>query len=904
MNGGDEKKRRVLTLTKNLKSVDLSDVAKRKFTQGDNNKRDNFDKRSNNVFREKKVGGFSSKNYDNRIQKRDALNIIEQSKLKKKTYDEQSIASKFKSSNKGSIDSNADDIKLIRPKNKNKNSEFLSPSKKTFSKSDLDVNSKESQTTLANKLNAKKRKSLQVDKNLSSEYLNIFTESLNETKNTDQAIKIKSDDIYETIPVVKKNKKLVKKDLAIKRLGIKKEKKSNVQDNNTNDVDDESALLDDYHKVREESFDAGQNVDLKVKENIDSAEKNWKLSLNQNMSDEERQRVRELINRKQRRGSGRMRHRKNIHRVKKIIKVQQNQVMTPNYLASLMGEKNKTVDNVMHSNQINLNREGLLAFYSIEFIVETCGHSLEIVEKISAEDRFVTMVRATKKDFSPEQEKFVKRSPVVTIMGHVDHGKTSLLDYFRNSRVIDGEAGGITQHIGAYKVQTANGNDITFLDTPGHEAFSKIRARGANVTDIVLLIVAADDGVMPQTIEAINHIKAAKVPMLVVINKIDRPNANIEKLTTQLSQHEIISDEWGGEHIFVKISAKNGENIDELEENIILQAEMDELQGNPGGNAVGVVLETKIHPKKGYCATLLIQKGELKVGDNLIAGTSTCTVRNLVNDIGRAVKSAAICEPVEVFGFDSLPENGEYFAVIDELQDVRDLAAERIEAKKKPQAHEKKPFDFFNESPIEEKKTISFIVKADTQGSLDAIVQSIGKLETDEMEIKIAATGVGILSNSDVDLAKVTNSRILVFNTKVDNNMAETAKNSGIEVWKYNIIYNIIDDINALINNVLGPRISEIKIGEIVVKKVFGKTKSGSICGCIVKQGVVKKLLLRVLRNGEVIYDNGSFRSLRKGDEDVDEVRTGFECGLIIDNFFDAQEGDRIHVIERIEESR
>lgn len=886
MNNEIVKKRRTLTLKKTI-DVDLENLARK------NLKQSNIDVQKNT---EKQEVSYSGKGYGD-----DVLDIIKKNDSHiSKSYDEKVVSNKLKDLNKNQVRSSERNIKIFRKNSqlafdkisKNQEKNLQSVDKIVIDHKD---EKDEIDTDFVKQSEKSKKKTSKVDIDLSKSYSDILKQA--STGNNDLNISIRDSDADDPV-AIKKTIANKKHNIAVERLG----KNTDSETDDDSFSEEEMQIMTDYHKERDKNIPSESETKKKRDDVATTSVKNWKLALNQNVNDEERQRVRELMHKRQRRG--RVRHsRFENPKLKKIIKVEQGQSMSPAYLASLMGEKNKTIEYVMRSNQISVDDHGLICFDSIEFIIDTCGHKIDIVESISLEDRFIDMVRATKKEFSDEKEKFARRTPVVTIMGHVDHGKTSLLDYFRNSRVIDGEAGGITQHIGAYKVHTASGNVITFLDTPGHEAFSKIRARGANVTDIVLLIVAADDGVMPQTIEAINHIKAASVPMMVVINKIDRPNTNIEKLITQLSQYEIISDEWGGEHIFVKISAKTGENVETLEENIILQAEMNDLEGNPEGNAVGVVLETKIHPKKGYCATLLIQKGELKIGDNLVAGTSVCTVRNLINDINRSVQSAKICEPVEVFGFDSLPESGEYFAVMDDLQDVRNLAEERIERKKQPQS-EKRPFDFFGAVDKKEKKSISFIVKADTQGSLDAIIQSIEKLETDEMDINIAGTGVGIVTNSDLDLASITSSRIIVFNAKVDNNIDETAKNARIEIWKYNIIYNIIDDVNALINNVLGPIISENKVGEAVVKQVFGKTKSGSICGCQVRKGMLKRLLVRVLRNNEVIHDNGNFRTLRKDNEDMTEIRAGFECGLIVDNFFDAQAGDQIHVIEIIEESR
>lgn len=838
---GSKKKKIILKLNTNKLKINLKDLTKHKVTEL-NNVRDSELKKNIQESRKK-----LEKNFDNDHVKR-LLNVVDLPKDNKKNDD---IFDRFQNINK-SFKTSDQTLDANIPLSKKNNLKLFDESKEKFNKN------KELKNKPIN------------DNSLQKNTVDLNNKSKKESPSTsDSKKKIKG---YAT--------------------------------NKANDL-----FVGNYNLARDKNFqEEEKNSNKKVIANFDNTQKNWKLDLNRGKSDEEYRRISAIMSERKKNVRRHTKFKKN--KLKRIIKILVNESLSAENLAKLMGEKSKIVQKIIKDNGIILNNSGLLGIDSIEFIVELCGHTLQKVASHSLEDQFLSRIQSINKGKSANTENFKRRAPVVTIMGHVDHGKTSLLDFFRNSKVIEGEAGGITQHIGAYQVKTAGGFDVTFLDTPGHEAFSKIRVQGANVTDIVILIVAADDGVKPQTIEAIQHAKAAKVPIIVAINKIDKPDINLENVKNQLAQHEIISDEWGGEYMFVPISAKTGQNIEKLEEAIVLQSEIHEFMGDTTGSAAGVVLETKIDPKKGYCATLLVQKGLLQKGDNLVAGKSCCTVREIRNDIGRSVQEAGICQPVEVFGFDSLPESGQYFVIMDSLQEMRDLVKERIDTEKQKTTNVNQPvknddfFGFFEQQDVEnEKKELSFIIKADTQGSVDAIVYSIEKLESDEMKIKISAANVGLLNSSDIDLAKITGSTIVVFNSRVDNNLLNSAKLMDIEVRQYDIIYQIIDDINILIGNALGPKILENKIGDVLVKKVFGKTKTGLIVGCYVQKGILKKAVIRVIRNDKVLHE-GSLRSLRAAKVDTDEVQAGFECGIIIDRFFDAQEGDKIEVIERSEEKR
>ena len=500
----------------------------------------------------------------------------------------------------------------------------------------------------------------------------------------------------------------------------------------------------------------------------------------------------------------------------------------------------------------------------------------------------------------------VSRPPVVTIMGHVDHGKTSLLDYVRRTHVADGEAGGITQHIGAYAVETEKGH-ISFLDTPGHAAFTAMRARGAQATDIVVLVVAADDGVKPQTIEAITHARAAGVPLVVAINKIDRENADPERVRNELSQHEVIGEEWGGDHLFVSVSAKTGEGVDKLLDAILLQAEVMDLKAMEEGPAKGLVIESSLEKGRGAVATLLVQSGTLNQGDMIIAGEEYGRVRNMFDESQTSIKAAGPSSPVVVLGLSKTPSAGDDFLVVKNERRAREAAEFRQtktrEAKLALQQASKLE-DMFSQMKDTGNSTISVIIKSDVHGSAEALRDALNKLSTDEVKVKVLSAGVGGITETDATLAAASHAVIIGFNVRADATARTAIKESGVDVRYYSIIYEAIDDVKAALSGLLSPEIREQIVGLAEVKEVFSSPKFGDIAGCIVTEGLVKRANpIRVLRENVVIYE-GELESLRRFKDDVNEVKSGTECGIGVKNYSDVKVGDHIECYERIEVAR
>lgn len=498
------------------------------------------------------------------------------------------------------------------------------------------------------------------------------------------------------------------------------------------------------------------------------------------------------------------------------------------------------------------------------------------------------------------------RAPVVTIMGHVDHGKTSLLDYIRRTKVAAGEAGGITQHIGAYHVHTDKG-DITFLDTPGHAAFTAMRARGAKVTDIVILIVAADDGVKPQTVEAIQHAKAAKVPIIVAINKIDKPDADPERVTTELSQYEIMPESWGGDNLFVPISAKTGKGIDELLDSILLQAEVLELKAHIDGTAKGIVIESRLDKGQGPVATVLVQSGTLRKGDILLAGFQYGRIRALIGDNGQQVDSALPSIPVEILGLSSVPHAGDEAIVVPNEKKAREVALFRqgkfrdVKLAKRQKSSIEGLFENMAESDT---KVLNIVLKADVQGSVEAISDALIKLSNDEVKVHIMSSGVGGITESDVNLALASNGLMIGFNVRADGTAKKLAEQEGLLIHYYSVIYDVVDQIKNALTGMLRPEFKEEIVGMAEVRDVFRSPKLGAIAGCIVVEGLVKRNNpIRVLRDNVVIYE-GTLESLRRFKDDVSEVKQGIECGIGVKNYNDVKPGDIIEVFETIEVKR
>ena len=500
----------------------------------------------------------------------------------------------------------------------------------------------------------------------------------------------------------------------------------------------------------------------------------------------------------------------------------------------------------------------------------------------------------------------IPRPPVVTIMGHVDHGKTSLLDYIRNSKVASGEVGGITQHIGAYQINQKD-NIITFIDTPGHAAFSKMRSRGANATDIIILVVAADDGVMPQTIESIQHAKSADVPIIVAINKMDKEGADPDKVKQVLSTHDVIAEDWGGEVIMVPVSAQTGEGIDGLLESITLTAEITEIKAVKDKPANGVVLEAKLDKGRGKVTTILVQSGTLKKGDIVIAGLEFGKVKQIVDDKGISIEEAGPSTPVEILGLSGVPDSGAEVLVVESERKAKEVADFRKtkdrESKLQKQQAEKMD-NFFSQMEEGEISTLNILLKSDVRGSAQALVEAMEELSTDEVKVKVVSSGVGAINNTDISLAGASKAMVLGFNVRADAVARKSAEEEGVRIEYYSIIYNLIDDIKGIMGGMLSPELSENIIGIASVKDVFSSPKFGDIAGCMVEEGAVRKdSPIRVLRDSVVIYE-GELESLKRFKDDVKEVKSGTECGIGVLDYTDVQPGDEIEVYERIEKSR
>ncbi|MHB8353309.1 MAG: translation initiation factor IF-2, partial [Burkholderiales bacterium] len=498
------------------------------------------------------------------------------------------------------------------------------------------------------------------------------------------------------------------------------------------------------------------------------------------------------------------------------------------------------------------------------------------------------------------------RAPVVTVMGHVDHGKTSLLDYIRRTRVASGEAGGITQHIGAYHVETARGM-VTFLDTPGHEAFTAMRARGAKVTDIVILVVAADDGVMPQTIEAIHHTKAAHVPVVVAVNKIDKPEANFERIKSELVTQGVLPEEYGGEAQFVQVSAKTGQGIDELLESVLLQAEVLELKAPKNTPAKGIVIEARLDKGRGPVATILVQSGTLRRGDMVLAGASYGRVRAMLDEAGHPVEEAGPSIPVEIQGLTEVPVAGEDVMVLNDERKAREIALFRqgkfrdVKLAKQQAAKLENMFDQMAEGGV---KTLSLIIKADMQGSYEALNQSLQKLSTDEVRVNIVHAAVGGITESDVNLALASKAVIIGFNTRADATARKLISSSGVDVRYYDIIYNAVDEVKAALSGMLSPDRKENITGLVEIREVFRISKVGAVAGCYVLEGSIKRGAgVRLLRDNVVVH-TGELDSLKRFKDDVREVKAGFECGLSLKNYNDIQVGDKLETFEVVEVAR
>lgn len=605
-------------------------------------------------------------------------------------------------------------------------------------------------------------------------------------------------------------------------------------------------------------------------------------------------------------GSTRRSSRKKAPKVQKIQEAVSGVVKIPEEIrayefAEKIGRSIGEVIKVLFNLGMMITKNDFLEKDAIEILAEEFNVEIELLN--TAEELDYTQLH----DNADKEENLITRAPVVTIMGHVDHGKTSLLDYIRNTKIASSEAGGITQHIGAYTI-TKNGKEITFIDTPGHEAFSEMRARGASVTDIAIIVIAADDGVKPQTIEALNHAKAANAPIIIAVNKIDKPDANPDKLKAEAAELGFTPLEWGGEYEFVHISAKTGEGIDNLLETILLQAEILDLKANPNRPARAIVIESSLEKGKGPVATLIVQNGTLKVGDSIIADTTFGRVRAISDDLGRSISSITPSGVGVIIGLNEVPPAGSILLAVENDTIARDYAQKRsAHLRQKELSHSTKvSFDELSSMvALGQLKSLPVIVKADTQGSLEAIRGSLEKLQNEEVKVNIIHKGVGGITESDVTLAGAsTNCVILGFNVRPTGSVKNKAKELGVEIKTYSIIYALLDDIKALLGGLLSPVMEEENIGEAEVRETFNIPKIGTIAGCFVTDGVIQKgFKVRLIRNGVVIY-NGNIASLKRFKDDVREVAKGFECGIMLENYNDVQVGDVFETYKEVEKQR
>ena len=567
-------------------------------------------------------------------------------------------------------------------------------------------------------------------------------------------------------------------------------------------------------------------------------------------------------------------------------------------LASRMKKTGAEVVKTLMKNGVMAAMSDVIDFDTAAIIAEEMGCKVEKEIIVTIEERLIDVSEDREEDLKP-------RAPVVVVMGHVDHGKTSLLDYIRNAHVTAGEAGGITQHIGAYQVDV-KGKPITFLDTPGHEAFTAMRARGAMITDIAILVVAADDGIMPQTVESINHAKAADIPIIVAINKMDKPEANPERIKQQLTEYELVPEEWGGETIICPISAKTGMGVDNLLEMVTLTADVKELKANPDRTAHGAVVEARLDKGRGPVATLLVQNGTLKQGDVIIAGTAVGRVRAMTTASGEKVTEAGPSVPVEIIGMAEVPSAGDDFHAVADERMARELAEQRKADQKAAAAGPQGKVtleDLFSQIQQGEMKNLNVIVKADVQGSAEAVKASLEKISNEEVRVRVIHCAVGAINESDVMLANTSNAIIVGFNVRPDNNAKASAQRDHVDMRMYRVIYDAIEEIQTAMKGMLSPKFKEVELGHAEVRNVFRITGVGMVAGCFVTDGRIQRgAQMRLLRDNIVIYD-GAVASLQRFKDSVKEVAQGYECGITFEKWQDIKEGDVIEafLMEQIE---
>ena len=616
-----------------------------------------------------------------------------------------------------------------------------------------------------------------------------------------------------------------------------------------------------------------------------------KLTINDALNDEERVRSMASIRRRREREKRQSMSMEPREKVARTITLPES--ITIQELANRMAERAVDVIKLLMQQGVMAKINDTIDADTAELIAEELGHKVNRVTDADVEDSIDTE-EDTDDDKKP-------RPPVVTVMGHVDHGKTSLLDALRKTSIVTGEAGGITQHIGAYQVTKEDGEKVTFIDTPGHAAFTSMRARGAKVTDIVILVVAADDGVMPQTVEAISHAKAAEVPIVVAVNKIDKPEADPTRVKNELLQHEIISEDMGGDVQFVEVSALTGTGLDDLLESVLLQAELLDLKANPDRAAEGIVIESKLEKGRGAVATVLVQRGTLSVGDIFVVGEESGRVRALLDDQGESIKSALPASPVEVLGAGGSPSAGDMFNVVETEAKAREIAEyrARISREKRTASGNRTTLDqMMQQLKDTELKELPIVVKADVQGSAEAISQAVDKLGTDEVCGRVVHTAVGGITESDITLAAASNASILGFNVRANSQARNLADEQGVEIRYYNVIYDLVDDMKAAMSGMLSPDLRETMLGNAEILEIFNVSKSGKVAGCKVTDGLVRRgARVRLIRDSVVIHE-GELSSLRRFKDEVKEVNAGQECGMAFENYEDLKQGDVIECYE------
>lgn len=662
------------------------------------------------------------------------------------------------------------------------------------------------------------------------------------------------------------------------------------------------ALEDDQIKMLDKKFKSSQNEENKKQNTQNNHQKQQsKKDNNQNKSNSKKKNNKNSKNNKNNKNNNKGKNNKSAAEPKEIpSKITYEEGITVGELADKLNIESSGIIKKLFLLGIVANINQSLDEETLELIADDYGVEIEKEVVVNEEDL------TTYFDDEEDDPDAIERPAVVTIMGHVDHGKTTLLDSIRNTKVTAGEAGGITQHIGAYQIEN-NGKKITFLDTPGHAAFTTMRARGAQVTDITILVVAADDGVMPQTIEAINHAKEADVPTIVAVNKVDKPTANPDRVMQELTEYGLIPEDWGGDTIFVPLSALNGDGIDDLLEMIGLVAEVQELKANPDKQAVGTVIEAELDKSRGPAASLLVQNGTLHVGDSIVVGNTYGRVRAMVNDLGQRIKTAGPSTPVEITGINDVPQAGDRFVIFKDEKQARRIGEARHEASVIQQRQESKNVsldNLFEQMKQGEMKDLNVIIKGDVQGSVEALAASLMKIDVEGVNVRIIHTAVGAINESDVTLANASNGIIVGFNVRPDAGAKRAAEAENVDMRLHRVIYNVIEEIESAMKGLLDPEFEEQVIGQAEVRQTFKVSKVGTIAGSYVTEGkITRNAGVRVIRDGIVQFE-GELDTLKRFKDDAKEVSQGYECGITIANFNDIKEGDIIEAFEMVEIER